>query len=109
MNDISKLSFIKTTTRIPISALKLIKRKNGDYREHSFMFFKRRCLSNFTYKSMQELAVLLNIKVEVLELFMEANLTVDLEFAEQLSRATKVDTATWLELQRQYDDYIQHP
>ena len=109
MNHISKLSFIKTTARIPISELKLIKRKDEGYREHPFIFFKRRCLSNFTYKSIQELAVLLNIKVEVLELFMEANLTVDLEFAEQLSGATKVDTATWLELQRQYDEYIQHP
>jgi plasmid maintenance system antidote protein VapI len=57
---------------------------------------------------MQELAALLNIKVEVLELFMEANLTVDIVFAEQLSRAIKVGTATWLELQRQYDEYKKH-
>ena len=108
MSDISKLSFIKKSARVPISELKLIKRKDGGFREHPSRFFKRRCLSKFTYKSMQDLATLLNIKVEVLELFMEANLTVDPVFAERLSRATKISTATWLELQRQYDEYIKH-
>ena len=108
MSDISKLSFIKKSARVPISELKLIKRKDRGFREHPSMFFKRRCLSNFTYNSMQDLAAQLYIEVEVLELFMEANLTVDPVFAEQLSRSTKVSTATWLELQRQYDEYKKH-
>ena len=53
MNDISKLSFIKKSARVPISELKLIKRKDGGFREHPSRFFKRRCLSKFTYKSIK--------------------------------------------------------
>ncbi|ASM51652.1 hypothetical protein PESP_b0014 [Pseudoalteromonas espejiana DSM 9414] len=37
---------------------------------------------------------------------MAGNLAVDSTLADKLEKATKVGAATWLELQRQYDEYI---
>ena len=106
MNDIFKLSFIKKSPRVPISGLKLMKRKDGGFSEHPSMFFKRRCLHKFTEMSMQDLAAFLDIEHAVIELFMEAKLAVDPELANKLSKGTNIDAATWLELQRKYDEYI---
>ncbi|ATC85418.1 hypothetical protein PPAR_a2763 [Pseudoalteromonas paragorgicola KMM 3548] len=37
---------------------------------------------------------------------MVANLAVNSVLADKLEKATKISAATWLELQRQYDEYI---
>jgi len=37
---------------------------------------------------------------------MAGNLSLDSTLAKKLEKATKVGAATWLELQRQYDEYI---
>lgn len=105
MTDISKLSFIKKAPRVPFSDLKLVKRKDGGFSEHPSMFFKRRCLHKFTDMSMQDIAAFLDIEYAVIELFMEAKLAVDPELAKKLSKGTNFCAATWLELQRQYDEY----
>ena len=102
----NKLSFIKKSPRVPFSELKLVKRKDGGFREHPSVFFKRRCLHKFTDMSMQEIAAFFDIEYAVMELFMEAKLAVDPVFAEKLSKGTNFCAATWLELQRQYDEYI---
>ncbi|TMP13540.1 hypothetical protein CWC02_20540 [Pseudoalteromonas sp. S2721] len=106
MSGNGKINFIKKSPRVPISELTLKKRKDGGFREHPSVFFKRRCLHKFTDMSMQNLADFLDIEHAVIELFMEAKLAVDPELAERLSKGTNFGAATWLELQRQYDEYI---
>ncbi|MEJ6475563.1 hypothetical protein [Pseudoalteromonas piscicida] len=55
--------------------------------------------------SMQDIAAFLDIEHAVIELFMDAKLAVDPELAKKLSKGTNFCAATWLELQRQYDEY----
>lgn len=104
MTEMSNLNFInKEDTILP---LKLIKRPDGGFRRHPSSFFKRHCLSKFTSPNPKDIAIVLNIEAETLKLFMSADVDVDVKLAKKLEEATKVDAATWLELQRQYDSYV---
>lgn len=99
-------NFIKPSKRIPLKDLKLVKRPDGGFRKHPPNFFKRHYLDKFESKRIQYLADKSNIEIETLKQFIAGNLSVDSKFAKKLEKATKVGAATWLELQRQYDEYI---
>jgi plasmid maintenance system antidote protein VapI len=103
---VTNYNFIKLSKRIPLKDLKLVKRPDGGFRKHPSNFFKRNCLDKFESKCIQYLADKSNIEIETLKQFMAGNLSVDSTLAKKLEKATKVDAATWLELQRQYDEYI---
>lgn len=99
-------SFIKRRKKIPLEDLKLVKRPDGGFRKHPSDFFKRNCLGKLESRGDQDLANILNIEIEALNQFMEDNVAIDSVLAYKLEKATNIDVATWLELQRQYDEYI---
>ncbi|GEK56960.1 hypothetical protein [Pseudoalteromonas espejiana] len=99
-------NFLKLSKRIPLKDLKLVKRPGGGFRKPPSNFFKRNCLDKFESKGIQYIADKSNIEIETLKQFMAGNLAVDSTLADKLEKATKVGAATWLELQRQYDEYI---
>ncbi|WP_010554281.1 MULTISPECIES: hypothetical protein [Pseudoalteromonas] len=103
---INNYNFIKRSKITPLKDLKLVKRPSGGFRKHPSNFFKRNCLDKFESKGTQDLADKTNIEIETLKQFMVANLAVNSVLADKLEKATKISAATWLELQRQYDEYI---
>ncbi|MCO6354860.1 hypothetical protein GBO14_09035 [Pseudoalteromonas shioyasakiensis] len=100
MNNLDFINIVDTQTTLIAK-----KRPDGGFREHPSAFFKRNCLTKFPSTCLKEIANALRINTGEFELFMSANLNIDIDLAEKLEKGTNVGTATWLELQRQYDSY----
>lgn len=104
MAGMSNFNFIKNE-RTPYP-LKLKKRQDRGFRQHPSSFFKRHCLGKFTSPCPKNIAEALSIDEKALKLFQASALSIDAEFANKLGKNTKIGAATWLELQRQYDCYL---
>ena len=74
--------------------------------EHPSNIFKTRCLSKISLP-MSEVAQRLNIDLSKLSLFLDEKLSIDNVFARKLEIATGISSGFWLNLQENYDLYLE--
>ncbi|MFT5294890.1 MAG: plasmid maintenance system antidote protein VapI [Psychroserpens sp.] len=74
--------------------------------KHPSNTFKTRCLEKISLP-ITEVANRLNIDISQLNLFLDEKLSIDEVFSRKLEVATGISAGFWLNLQKQYDDYIE--
>lgn len=102
----TNLSFIKVVQSKPLAMLKYKKRPDIGFRKHPSNFFKRNCLKQMDGMTNEEIALRLGISSRLLSNFLNEKVDIKPYLAAKLAKATAVGLGTWLELQRQYDLYI---